>query len=182
MVSNLLKLSFFTFLLCGSVFAQNIIVDNTPTPTDLVTNTLIGPGLVTSNITFTGSPQQIGFFEANGSNIGLDSGVVMSSGFVANIVPPNMPSTVVGGPGDPNVLATAQSVTSNPSAVNITSTFDAAVLEFDFVPNGDVVLFNFVFASEEYLTWVNTQYNDAFGFYITGPNPSGGNYNAQIWH
>jgi len=179
MISNLLKLSFFTFLLFGSVFAQNIIIDNTPTPTALVTNTLIGPGLVTSNITFTGSGQQIGFFEANGSNIGLDSGVVMSSGFVASIVPPNMPSTVVGGPGDPDVLATAQSVTSNPAAGSITSTFDAAVLEFDFVPNGDVVLFNFVFASEEYLTWVNTQYNDAFGFYITGPNPAGGNYNVQ---
>jgi gliding motility-associated-like protein len=167
------------FLLCGSVFSQNIIIDDTPTPTDLVTNTLIGPGLVTSNITFTGSPQQIGFFEANGSNIGLDSGVVMSSGFVTNIVPPNFPSTVVGGPGDADVLATAQSVTSNPAAGSITSTFDAAVLEFDFVPNGDVVLFNFVFASEEYLTWVNTQYNDAFGFYITGPNPAGGNYNVQ---
>ncbi len=160
-------------------FGQNIIVDPTPTPVDLVTNTLIGPGLVTSNITFTGDLQQIGFFNGNGSGIGLDSGVVMSSGIVTNIQPPNIPSTTIGGPGDSDVLATAQSVTSNPAAGSITSTHDAAVLEFDFVPNGDIVVFNFVFASEEYLTYVNTQFNDAFGFYLSGPNPAGGNYNVN---
>jgi gliding motility-associated-like protein len=174
------SISLFTAILfIGTVSAQNIIIDPNPTPASLVTNTLIGPGLVTSNITFTGDLQQIGHFIANGSNIGLDSGVVMTSGYVANIVPPNMPSTTIGGPGDPEVLATAQSVTSNPAAANITSTNDAAVLEFDFVPNGDIVIFEFVFSSEEYLTYVNTVYNDAFGFYITGPNPAGGNYNSQ---
>ena len=118
---------------------------------------------------------QIGHFIENGSNIGLDSGVVMTSGDVATI-PFGPLSTTVGGPGDPDVLATAQSVTSNPAAGNINSTFDAAVLEFDFVPEGDVVVFNFVFASDEYLTYVNTQFNDAFGFYITGPAPGGGAY------
>jgi len=156
-----------------------IVIDAAPTPFDLVTNTLIGQGLVTSNITFSGDLGQIGFFDANGSNIGLDSGVVMSSGFVTDIVPPNIPSSTIGGPGDADVLATAQSVTSNPSAGDITTTNDAAVLDFDFIPNGDVVIFRFVFASEEYLTWVNTQFNDAFGFYISGPNPAGGEYDVE---
>lgn len=159
--------------------AQNIIIDPNPTPTQLVQNTLIGPGLVTSNITFSGDLQQIGWFDQNGSGLGLDSGVVMSSGYVANIAPPNSPSTTVGGPGDADLLATAQSVTSNPSSGSISSTHDAAVLEFDFVPTGDVVVFNFVFGSEEYLTYVNSQFNDVFGFYITGPNPAGPYYNNQ---
>lgn len=170
----------FTFLLAvvssTVLYAQNIIIDPNPTPTQLVQNTLIGPGLVTSNITFSGDLQQIGYFEENGSGLGLDSGVVMSSGYVANIAPPNNPSTTVGGPGDADLLATAQSVTSNPSSGSITSTNDAAVLEFDFVPTGDVVIFNFVFGSEEYLTYVNTSFNDVFGFYITGPNPNGPDY------
>lgn len=166
-------------LLAFATLNAQIIIDNTPTPTDLVTNTLIGPGLVTSNITFTGNSQQIGHFTSNGSNIGLDSGVVMSSGIVGSFVPPGNPSTDFGGAGDADVLATAQSVTSNPAVGSINSTFDAAVLEFDFVPTGDVVIFRFVFASEEYLTYVNTQYNDAFGFYISGPDPAGGNYNVQ---
>lgn len=160
----------------GSVSAQNIIINNAPTATQLVQNTLIGPGLVTYNITFSGNNDQLGFFLENGSGLGLDSGLVMSSGNVTTITPPGTPSFDYGGPGDADVLLTAQSVTSNPAAGNINSTFDAAVLEFDFVPTGDVVVFNFVFASEEYLTWVNSQYNDAFGFYITGPNPLGPNY------
>jgi gliding motility-associated-like protein len=175
-----MKFFLLTALLVVSSFYSTgqIIIDATPTPTDLVTNTLIGPGLTTSNITFNGSATQIGYFEANTSNIGLDSGVVMTSGDVTTI-PFGPLSTTVGGPGDADVLATAQSVTSNPSAGQINSTFDAAVLEFDFVPTGDVVVFNFVFASDEYLTYVNTQYNDAFGFYISGPNPAGGNYNVD---
>ena len=164
--------------LCTTSFGQ-ITIDPSPTVVDLVTNTLIGPGLVTSNITYTGANGQIGFFDANGSNIGLDSGVVMSSGNVINIAPPANPNTDLSGPGDADVLATAQSVTSNPSAGSITSTHDAAVLEFDFVPNGDVVVFRFVFASEEYTTYINTQFNDAFGFYISGANPAGGNYNVD---
>ena len=173
----LLFVAFFGFTTNAS--AQNIIIDPNPTPTQLVQNTLIGPGLVTSNITFSGNLQQIGFFDENGSNLGLDSGVVMSSGYVVNITPPNNPSTTIGGPGDADLLATAQSVTSNPSSGSITSTNDAAVLEFDFVPTGDVVVFNFVFGSEEYLTYVNTSFNDVFGFYITGPNPNGPDYNGD---
>tara|TARA_B110000285_G_scaffold231104_1_gene298997 strand:- start:1533 stop:3791 length:2259 start_codon:yes stop_codon:yes gene_type:complete len=169
----------FLALSFSTISFSQIIIDDTPTATQLVTNTLIGQGLITSNITFSGSPSQIGFFNGMASNIGLDSGVVMSSGAVSTIAPPGIPNTTVGGPGDADVLATAQSVTSNPFSGDITSTNDAAVLEFDFVPNGDVVIFRFVFASEEYLTYVNTQFNDAFGFYISGPNPAGGNYIAE---
>ena len=145
----------------------------------MVTNTLIGPGLATSNITFMGNTNQIGTFNAGTSNIGLPSGVVMSSGNVTSIVAGGNPSSDLFGPGDADVLATAQSVTTNPNAGIINSTNDAAVLEFDFVPDGDVVVFNFTFASEEYLTWINSQFNDAFGFYLSGPNPTGGNYTSE---
>ncbi len=156
-----------------SAFSQ-IIIDNTPTPADLVTNTLIGPGLVTSNISFTGNAQQRAFFDGTGSNIGLADGVFLSSGNVTDVVPPNQPNTgTFGAPGDPDLVTIAQSVTSNPQAGLINATQDAAILEFDFVPDGDVVTFNFVFASEEYTTFINTQFNDAFGFFISGPGYAG---------
>lgn len=157
---------------------SQIIIDNTQTPVQLVTNTLVGPGITTSNITFNGDPIQIGRFYENTSNIGLDSGIVITSGTIMDI-PAGLLSTDLNGPGDADILATAQSVTSNPNAGNINSTFDAGVLEFDFVPTGEVVVFNFVFASNEYTTYINTQYNDAFGFYIDGPNPNGGTYTTE---
>lgn len=158
------------------VFAQLTVNVGTLTPQQMVQNVLVGNGVQAYNITFSGDANQIGTFNSNGSNIALPSGIVMSSGNVTSIVPTGNPSTDYNGPGDADILATAQSVTTNPQAGLINSTNDAAVLEFDFIPAGDSVKFNFVFGSEEYTTWINTQYNDAFGFYLSGPNPSGGNY------
>jgi gliding motility-associated-like protein len=173
-------LYFWLFTLIATFGNAQIVVNNGYTPTQLVTNYLVGSGVTVSNITFVGNPVQIGYFDGTGSNIGLTSGIVMSSGYITDIVPPNQPNTgQFGLPGDPDLLATAQSVTSNPSAGSITSTNDAAILEFDFIPSGDSVNFNFVFASEEYLTYVNTVFNDAFGFYLSGPNPAGGTYSVQ---
>jgi hypothetical protein len=52
-------------------------------------------------------------------------------------------------------------------------TFNAAVLEFDFVPLSDTVQFRYVFGSEEYPEYVSTPFNDVFGFFISGPGISG---------
>jgi hypothetical protein len=51
--------------------------------------------------------------------------------------------------------------------------YDAAVLEFDFVPYSDTVKFRYVFGSEEYPEFVGSTYNDAFAFFISGPGISG---------
>jgi len=49
------------------------------------------------------------------------------------------------------------------------STNDAAVLEFDFVPTQSTISFQYVFASEEYNEYVD-QYNDVFGFFVNSQN------------
>ena len=75
---------------------------------------------------------------------------------------------------DPDLLNVANSV---PPLINqpffVTGIFDVATLEFDFIPNSDTVSFNYVFGSDEYLTWINSEYNDVFGFFISGPGISG---------
>ena len=43
------------------------------------------------------------------------------------------------------------------------------MLEFDFVPTSEQVSFRYVFGSDEYNEFVASQYNDAFGFFITDP-------------
>ena len=173
MILKTLKLSIL-MLLFGSTLNAQIIIDGTPPPAQLVTDYLIGNGVTATNITFTGTSEQIAYFDGAGCNIGLPFGLVMSSGNATDIVPPNQPNTgQFNGAGDPDLVTIAQSVTSNPSSGSINSSYDAAILEFDFVPIGDSVKFNFVFASEEYLTYVNSQYNDAFGFFISGPGFAG---------
>ncbi|MEM0996795.1 MAG: choice-of-anchor L domain-containing protein [Bacteroidota bacterium] len=149
------------FLLLGPTsFGQLITVPNT-NATQLV-NTLIGPGVFVSNITSTFAPNSVGTFTSNGSNIGINNGVILTSGSVANAPGPNNQAgatTANGSPGDPDLNAIT---TPNP-------TFDAAILEFDLVATCDTIQISYVFASEEYPEFVCSSFNDVFAFFISGP-------------
>jgi len=159
--------SVFSFL---NVQSQ-IVIDNNPpynTATYLIDNVLLGGGIIVSNHSFIGDPNQIGFFNGLNSNLGIDSGIVLSSGNVLDLVGPNASGSTSTGfslPGDPTL-----DVVIAPDPTN-----DAAVLEFDFTPTSDTISFKYVFGSEEYAEFVN-QFNDAFGFFLSGPNPAGGMY------
>ena len=56
-------------------------------------------------------------------------------------------------------------------------TFDAAVLEFDVVPVGNTMSIRFVFASEEYPEFVDSDFNDVLAIYVNGVNCA--NYNGR---
>ena len=132
---------------------------------------LVGGGIVISNVTFSGNANQIGTFDGVNSNIGFNAGVVMAAGPIDGLL--GGPADVdAGQPGsglaDNDLLAVAQSV--NPQ---ILSTSDAVILEFDFVPSSNVAAFNFVFASDEYLTWIGSVFNDVFAFFVSGPGITG---------
>ena len=45
---------------------------------------------------------------------------------------------------------------------------NCASLEFDFIAMADTFAFNYIFASQEYCEYVNSQYNDVFAFILTG--------------
>lgn len=144
-------------------------VTNTLTPQDLVQNVLAGPGVQISNVTYNGvlnpgTPQLgSGEFVSVNSNLGIPSGVVLSSG----------DATVCGQPAA-NFSSNTNLTISDPDLVAISggTINDAAVLEFDFVPMGDSLKFNFVFGSEEYPEFV-CSFNDAFGFFLSGPGIAG---------
>lgn len=141
------------------------------TPTQLVQNVLVGGGVTVSNITMTGLPAMYGSFtNGNTTNLGFTAGVILSSGNVTDIAQASSGtmSTDEAQPGDANL-----------NAISSAGTFDACVLEFDFIPLDDTVQFRYVFGSEEYPEYVNSTYNDVFAFFITGPNPAGGNYTNQ---
>ncbi|HEY0978741.1 MAG TPA: choice-of-anchor L domain-containing protein, partial [Flavobacteriales bacterium] len=158
-------------VLCGCmpvlVRAQLTTVSGVP-PQQVVQNVLLGPGVTASNITFQGTPAQLGTFNGTNSNLGLGAGMIMATGPVNVAVGPNNSGSAgmgVGGPGDPDL----DMIVHNPSV----STYDRAVLEFDFVPDGDSLKFRFIFASEEYIEFVNMNVNDAFGFFLSGPGING---------
>ena len=142
----------------------------------LINNVLLGGGVSANNVTYQGDPIQVGFINAINSNLGIDSGIVLSTGDIIDLDPNffgfgNIPSSTN---SDPDLLNVANSV---PPLINqpfnVTGIFDVATLEFDFIPNSDTLSFNYVFGSDEYLTWINSEYNDVFGFFISGPGISG---------
>ncbi len=136
---------------------------------------LVGAGVTISNVSFTGDLRMTGFFNnIGGTNIGIDSGIILSSGR-AKTRPPD-----IGVDGDGSTAAqliTASSMWGLPGDIDlataiglpVTSLMDACVLEFDFVPLGDSINFNYVFCSEEYTPAYVCSFNDAFAFFITGP-------------
>lgn len=155
-------------------FAQ-LTTSTAQTPGQLVSNVLVGNGVAVSNIQYTGSNTAIGSFNGAGTNIGLNSGIVMTTGTVTNT--PAGPH----GPNDDAGAGTDNGVAGNALLNNVAgnTTYNAAILEFDFVPQADSVQFRYVFASEEYPEFVCSEYNDVFAFFISGPNPGGGNYANQ---
>ena len=52
------------------------------------------------------------------------------------------------------------------------NTNDKCVLEFDFIPASDTLKFRYVFGSEEFFTFCY-EFNDAFGFFLSGPGITG---------
>ena len=154
------------FLLCSSLFSNaQLSVNSTQTPTQLVQNVLLGNGITVSNITYTGGGSARGFFNGATSNIGLASGVILTTGDIINAPGPNLS----GSEGTDNTL------NGDPDLDQISGvlTFDACVLEFDFIPLADSVSFRYVFGSEEYPEFVDGVVNDAFGFFISGPGIAG---------
>jgi hypothetical protein len=137
-------------------------VDTTLSATELATM-LVGPGVEVDEATFTGDDEAAGSFTFTDSTVvGFGQGIVLSSGRAEEAVGPNRSdstSTDFTAPGDADL-----------DALSGFPTFDAAVLEFDFVPTANQVVFYYAFASDEYPEWVNTSFNDVFAFFVNDVN------------
>ena len=158
------RLAVLIILIFSKGYSQ-LQVNGNFTPSQLVNQILLGPGVVATNITYTGANNAIGFFKSTMSNVGLDSGIIMTTGFRNGAIGPNNSGNVSGiqnKPGDADLTQICGQATK-----------DACVLEFDFVPSSDTVSFNYVFASEEYNEGVCTPFNDVFAFLISGPGING---------
>ena len=143
-----------------------LTVNGSLTPTQWVTNYLIGTGITVTNVTYTGADSASGTFNGSASNIGFNSGVLLTNGWINNAIGPNnqeWASTVNNLNGDPDL-----DLLMNPDL-----SWDASVLEFDFVPVSDTVKFKYVFGSEEYMVFAGGGINDGFGFFLSGPGITG---------
>jgi gliding motility-associated-like protein len=178
-------LTFFCFVFSSGFCYSQLQVTQVPIAQQLA-QMLVGQGVIVSNATLVSSPNTVstGFFKnLGGTNIGIDSGIVITNGraksdfsttgrigvdgngtFIAsNAV--FRASTSLGLPGDQDL--------ADASGIAVANLHDAVILEFDVVPLGDTIKFNYCMSSEEYTTSTVCTYNDAFALLLSGPGITG---------
>ncbi|HPE59776.1 MAG TPA: DUF11 domain-containing protein [Thiolinea sp.] len=166
------------FSLLAFTLLLNLPVHANPDLYEGVTNTemetiLSGPSLAVSNLVVSrGNSNQYGLFQkgrisvGNGAVIGIDSGLYLSTGDSGSILGPNATDR----------YSMRQNVTyADPdlTALSIDARYDPVLIEFEVVPQGSRLNFVLTFGSEEYPEYVCSQFNDAFGLFVSGPGLSG---------
>ena len=182
------NISFLSFLIFLSFFQLNaqIIINNTApydSPIYLVDSVLVLDGVVSTAHSYQGDSSQIGFFNAINTSLGIDSGIVLCTGDVYELDP----DTILGFGVVQNTVTDADLLTvanSVPGMIGqsfmVSSINNVAILEFDFIAISESFSFRYVFGSEEYFAFENTQYNDVFGFFLSGPGIAGPWSNGAI--
>ncbi|GIW37430.1 MAG: hypothetical protein KatS3mg073_1575 [Meiothermus sp.] len=176
----LLTFCAFSFIL----FTKAQLSITNSTNAQALANALAGPGVTvvagsaTLNRANTGQ-NNTGTFTGGetggpGPVIGIPNGVVLTSGnFSTSVLGPNnrKNSSVSGNQlTDPDLTALAGS----------TARYDTVILQFQVIPSGRTLNFQFVFGSEEYPEYVCSNFNDALGLFVSGPGISGPYSNSAI--
>ncbi|MBK9414417.1 MAG: choice-of-anchor L domain-containing protein [Bacteroidetes bacterium] len=156
------------FLLPLVGFSQLTIINNGSAAA--LAQAIVGSGITVSNATMNTGINSTGTFTYTGSNLGLPNGVVLTSGYASDVASPGTDFSNVQNGNNVN--------DADVIAISSQARYDACLLEFDFIPVCDTLHITYVFGSEEYPRYIN-QYNDVFAMFLSGPNPSGGNYLSQ---
>jgi len=149
--------------------AQYISIDESYTPQQLVQDKLINSpcanlfNVSVSGGNFASGEKSYGYFDANGTTFPFANGIVLTTGKTVNTIGPNATLSDDGGSmgwnGDSDLN----------QALGLSNSFNATVLEFDFIPLGDHISFDYIFSSEQYLLNPSANqcnYTDGFVFLL----------------
>ncbi|KAE9632227.1 choice-of-anchor L domain-containing protein [Parasedimentitalea maritima] len=147
--------------------ASELPIDTTATAMDMA-NSMFGNGVSIVDASYSGAQSASGIY-SNGDTVASgitpsDTGVILSTGNAADITNSS---------GDANLRADTSTNnhldgTSELDALAGMETFDAAVFDATFVPEGSVLTMQITFSSEEYLEYVDSGYNDVVGIWVNG--------------
>ena len=167
-IKNTLKIVLFgLFFQFGN--AQYITVDEGYTAQDLVEDVLINSpcanvfNVSVSGGNFASGEKSYGFFDASGTGFPFENGIILSTGKINNAPGPNTYLSDDGGSmgwnGDSDLN----------DALGLSNTYNATILEFDFIPLGNKISFDYIFSSEQYLTSPSSNqcnFTDGFAFLL----------------
>ena len=127
------------------------------------------------NITPVGDARYIGgsrsaaLFRGGLPTIGIDSGVLLTTGLAIDAEGPNRGDGTPGGGQISDYISSGAGDSDLDAEFGLTTT-DATVLEFTIDLASNDLFMNFVFASEEYNEFVRGSFNDVVALFINGQN------------
>jgi len=134
-------------------------------------NTIFGDGVTVVGASYSGDKNSSGTY-ADGDNTSPgvtpgDTGVILSTGRAKDF------TNSSGQSNQSSSTSTDTKGVNNDSDFNTlagTRTYDASMLDVDFIPDSNILTMQFVFSSDEYPEYTNSIYNDAVGVWVNG-NP-----------
>lgn len=162
--------SFLFICLTPNAMSQIVVDCNVPNNTANALVNILVNGVPFSNATLTGFDCSAGYFDGSNTNLEMEAGVVLCTGGIEMLPPPPFqedPNPQIT-PSDDDLELQLQLVNSSSTEVN-----NVIILEFDFTPNSDQIAFQYVFASKEYPDYTCSEFNDIFGFFLSGPGING---------
>ncbi len=132
---------------------------------------LLGPGIAFSNAQLLGDRQAIGYFTDSSGQLGINSGLILSTGKAAV-----SDDTIVGFASEfinQGLVDIPELAAYVPNCSVYGNTYDGIILQFDFIPQNDSISLKFIYESEEYNDFVCSSTNDALAIIISGPGISG---------
>lgn len=148
-------------LLVRCVVAQVVVENTTSDIEKFVRQNLLGDGITAFNFKYNGNINAMASFKADNELLKISEGLVLSTGKASDIAHANDVNNQWSGNatrGDKDLNRIGRGIT-----------IDAAVLEFDFIASRNKLQFDYFFASEEYMEYAESKYNDVFAFVISGP-------------
>ena len=142
--------------------------------------TIFGDGVTVLSASYTGDWRSSGIY-SDGETVSPgvtpgDEGVILSTGRAQDFTNPagTHPWWQGGGPTQANQSANTSTNTSGPNNNSWfneaagTRTYDASWIDVDFVPDGDMMTMQFVFSSDEFPEYANSQFQDFVGVWVNG--------------
>lgn len=157
----LLVLTFFPYL----TFSQYIEVQDNFTAQQLVEDVLINsPCANVSNFSVSGWEDfpSYGYFSAGTSDFPFQDGVLLTTGRAISAIGPNNSLLSEGTSSWLGDIDLEQ-------AIGESNTVNATVLEFDFLPIANKIIFEYIFSSEQYFAYSNPNqcnFSDGFAFLL----------------
>ena len=149
--------------------AQQLPIDTNASALDMA-EAIFGRGVAITSASYTGANHASGIYtDGDDAAPGItpsDSGVILSTGKATDIT--NSSGTTNTNTSSGKTTNNNTAGDSDLNAISGQTTFDAAVLEAEFVPEGSTLTMQVVFSSEEYLEYVNSGFNDAVGIWVNG--------------